>query len=266
MLDHLLQELKGAPLWQKILLMVLLGVLFFYFVIGGSVTFMDKKLMALDKKRDVLFRDVQVVRYLLNDREIIEQNYQQVKYNIAKKIENEKNFENRFSALLRQHSDNIFFYEYNNTKGEDYNGIEKKYLQIKVRITEKNFKVLLQQIERFNCLVIAKVDYDKNILDLELEYFVNNGIVVKQAPLPIVKTVKKSNPAAVNKKTRSVTLSPKILLQGFYVNDKEPKAIINDIVYKAGDKCGLYTIIEIYPEKKYVRLRYGQKTLIVRKK
>lgn len=50
MIDRLLQELKAAPFWQKIVLVVLLGILFFYFVIGYSITFMDKKLMAVEKK------------------------------------------------------------------------------------------------------------------------------------------------------------------------------------------------------------------------
>ncbi len=268
MIDHLLQELKMAPFWQKIVLVVLLAILFFYFVIGYSVTFMDKKLMAVDKKRDTLFREVQTIRYLLNDREIIEKNYQQAKYNIAVKIYDDKNFENNFNALLRRYADNIFLYENNNTKGQKYNGLEKKYLQIKARMSERNLSAFLDQANKFSCLLIVKIEYDNNILDLELEYFVNNGIVIRPEKLKAVQKeapVKKSSGAG--KKNRSLSNSkPQIILQGFYISKEEPKAIINNVIYKAGEKCGLYTIIGIYPEKNYVRLRYGQKTLIVRKK
>ncbi len=240
MLDLLIKEFKTAPQWQKILLILLLGVLSFHFFIYTGFVAFEKKIESQEIKRDLLFRQLQSEHYILEDAKVISANYKKTTAQLTDKLSAKSELELTLKQLIKKYSRKVIEYQYINPEKIDYGEFIQETIQLK--LSRPDFIVLFRAISELPFVNIKKAEYVTEVLTLRLEFLTKKGLSNSR------KTVifPKQNPARTEQ-----TLA----IQGFYAKGNLTKVIINNKVYNTGDKVGRFSILGIYPEHKSIKIK-----------
>ena len=258
--QRLLGECKQSPLWQKVFLVILLAVLVNQFLVVGFLKFSHNQLNDLDQERDQLFRQLQEAKFLLEDKEIIKDNYLAALNFFTRQIYTRRVFGAKLAGLLKKYTTKTYLYEYQKDLERNYLGIKEQQLTLKVRIRTSNLIPFVNALLTLKGVELKELDYGDNILSIKLKVFQNHSFSIKKGAIPNKRT-------RISHKRNRV---PKQLipLKGFFADGLEKKAFIGNGLYGIGDKYGKYTIIELSPEQKLVRIKYNnqQKTVRLLKK
>lgn len=250
MFDILTRDFKNAPLWQKILLLILLSFLFYHLFIKSGIDLFGKKINQLERQRDVLARQLQTMQYLVADKNIIEKNYEKETKLFLQSLATRSVAENALRRTFKKGAANVLRNEFTAQPEKDFGSFCRNTARFQALVLPQNLAQLLSQIDSLPGVDLKSIDYQNKILNIELWIF------YRKTRAPSIET--KTNKLNIGKKNTAglpSEMTKKYLLQGFYVNNSIKQVIINDRLFGIGGKCGKYTIIEVDPEKKTIRIK-----------
>jgi hypothetical protein len=250
MFDILTRDFKNAPLWQKILLLILLGFLFYHLFIKSGIDLFGKKIRQFEQQRNVLSRQLQTMQYLVADKNVIEKNYEKETRLFLINLVTRSAAEDVLRRTFKKGATNVLRNEFTAQPEKDFGSFCRSTARFQALVLPRNLAQLLSQVDSLPGVDIKSIDYQNKILNIELWIFYRKS----PAPWPATKT----NKVKAGKKNVVVLpseITKKYLLQGFYVNNSSKQVIINDHLFGIGGKCGKYTIIEVDPENKTIRIK-----------
>jgi hypothetical protein len=243
------QEFRKAPVWQRVLLLVLLGFLLYYVLIIPSFRVTRVFLRELDEQRDVLFRQVQQAQYIIEDEPAITRNYQIAREQAAQKIYQRAGVQQLLTRQIKSLSPRAVI-EFPESKQEDVDGLAWITLQAKAKLSSQELRQLFDSLLLVPTLRVQYVDYKDKQLIIEATVLTNTGIRVTRGIRAEQSLSKSTAPS-----------QPIFKLNGFFTKAGESKALIDGRLFAVGDIYQGYTIIEVNPKQRNVILKKGGQTL-----
>lgn len=248
MFDILSKDFKSAPFWQKVILIVLLGILFFHIFVRSGVTLFSQKLHKLETEREALTKQLQMMQYLIADQKVIEKNQERESKLLAAKLLAQSEVESAIRKTFAGLSRKVISGEFAAVPDRVYLLFSRSTCRFQAVVLPQNLTKILAALDQLPGVDIKSIDYQNSILNIELWYFYRKGGAAKN------NSVSSKNVSATKRQKKQVQPGQN-LVQGFYTNQQVRQTIINGRLFRVGDKCGKYTIIGIDPEQKIVRVR-----------
>lgn len=258
MFELIAKDFKNAPLWQKIVLLVLLGILFFHIFVRSGLVLFSKKIDQLDRQRDFLFKKMQTLNYLLEDEKVIRKNYKLTEQAVLGKLINEKEMKTVLYRIIVLRCQKILSLEFIKEPEQTYQYFDQKTLRVKAVLQPGKVAELISVFDQLPYLELKNIDYQNGLINFELKYFCRKNLS-GSSNTGAQKLLNTEKP-----KIRKNYLPATGVLQGFYTQHNKTQAIINSKLYSIGGKCGKYTIIDINPQLKYIVMKTGGRKKIVK--
>jgi len=251
--SRLNHEYRAAPLWQKLLLLALVAVLFFFVVIRPSFLVYLKQVRILEIERNELVHQLQANKMLVRDIMAIEKNARTVQETRSMQVWTLPQLKNVLARTIRQHTALVFQCDYNFQQSIDYGVVSAIPVMIKLNVLPAQAEPLLTDLLNIGFGQVRQIDYVNQVMTLDILYVYTN----KKAGRQLIQ----KKPVA--KRTVLAQVYPRI--QGFFTSGKNLGVICNNRVYRVGERCGKYTILKIQPTLRQVVFEYRGKSITVRK-
>jgi len=248
--DLFKQEFNRAPLWQKIILVVLISFAIFYFGLMPLINVSQKAVRELDETRDRQFKILQAAKYTIEDSQIISRNFDEAVRSVAENAWQAESIQQHLKNILTENSRQVYVISFPEEKQQKLKLLKIIILQARLRCSEKQALQILQKFSSIRYCDLLYIEYKDNILLLDAE---------------ILATIKQYTKKQAGPPPRKLNIKPEQpILNGFFSSRGKTRALINSRLYSIGDKLGSYTIISVDSKNKFVVLQGKTQQLIIR--
>lgn len=251
--SRLKHDYRFAPLWQKLFLVLLLSLIFFFLVLRPLFLVSLQEIRILENERNRIDSLIQANKILIHDVSAINKNAQLVQENLRHKVLTLPQLKDTLTKTLRRHTVLVFQCDILDAQKLDYGMLAAVPVNIKVNVPTSRVDLLLRDVLSIGFGQIRSVEYAGQVLTMDLLY------VYTKTPVA-VRTVQQRNG-----KRQAVFVPRTPQLQGFISSGTRVGVICNNQVYYSGDRCGEYVIVSIQPTARYVVFDYRGKKITVRK-
>lgn len=248
------QEFKRSPLWQKIVLVVLLTVLFYSLAVTPGFRLTRQMIKSLDEERDQAFGRLQTARYIIEDEPAISRNYREAREYAGQKVFSKESCQKLITRIVKETIPRVQEVHFPENQ-QSLDGFRLITVQVKApRITGAQSVKLAMKLEELPGLKISYLDYQNSRLLLEAGALVTDGYVGKTKVLSGLTRSKRIKPD-----------SPVFKLNGFFATGKSKSgALLDGRLFNVGDIYRGYTIIKIDPKARQIQLQRARQILTLK--
>jgi len=178
--ERLQQEFRVAPRWQRMFLTVLLFGAAAYLALYPLWYFSDNHVRGLSNRREALAARLRSARVLMQDEKVIIDKYNELKAKIAAELYARNDLQAIVREAVEKNSVRVFELNWSADWIKDYVGIGETEVFINVRIEERNLRPLLNALLAPAYSQIETLNYQDNVLRVQLKYLVPYGYAGKR--------------------------------------------------------------------------------------